>query len=291
MRLRRDALVAGIESKIGELGSKDLVLPVLTLGKGSPHVAVLCGLHGDELSSFLVASRLRDIDIRKGSLHIFVGVNEAAQLLGRRFVDLDVNRVFPGRSNGRLEERLAAVLFDKLQNMDLVVDLHCFEMETPVTALQFSDDARFVDLFNPDIVWLLDDPKYSRSLGPLLCSHGIPNFAVELNSLEHFNEADRVLKGLENVLRSLGMLDGVSVTSSPLRLSRTEITSDVSGIFVPEMGPLDPVSEGDVVGRLLRLRGLDEEFVKSPVDGVIMQVRRKCLVRTGDPVFAIGERR
>jgi len=99
----------------------EYVPPEVTVaGPGEPEVAVIGGVHGDEPCGVRAVRRLRaaDLDLQRGVL--FVVANPAAVAAGRRFLDSDLNRVFPGDPNGDREHRLAAEL--------------C-ELVTPVTSL------------------------------------------------------------------------------------------------------------------------------------------------------------
>jgi predicted deacylase len=83
---------------------------VTAAGPEPPEVAVIGGVHGDEPSGVRAVRRLReaDLDLQRGVL--FVVANPAAVAAGQRFLDSDLNRVFPGDPNGDREQRLAADL-------------------------------------------------------------------------------------------------------------------------------------------------------------------------------------
>lgn len=95
--------------------SAEYVPPEVTVaGPGEPEVAVVGGVHGDEPSGVRAVRRLRaaDLDLRRGVL--FVVANPAAVAAGQRFLDSDLNRVFPGDPSGDREHRLAADLCELL---------------------------------------------------------------------------------------------------------------------------------------------------------------------------------
>ena len=93
----------------------DFVPPDVTVrGPNDPQIAVVGGVHGDEPSGVRAVRRLRDadLDLRKGVA--FVIANPAAVEAGVRYLDSDLNRVFPGDPTGDREERLAARLCDRI---------------------------------------------------------------------------------------------------------------------------------------------------------------------------------
>jgi predicted deacylase len=83
---------------------------VTVAGPGEPEVGVVGGIHGDEPSGVRAVRRLRDADLDLQRGVAFVVANPGAVAAGRRFLDSDLNRVFPGDPGGDREQRLAARL-------------------------------------------------------------------------------------------------------------------------------------------------------------------------------------
>lgn len=78
--------------------------------------------HGDESLGFFVARQLNDL-IQEGILDVNIA-NPQAAIFGVRFIESDLNRVFPGKENGTYEERLAFDLAKKIKEYDVVIDIH-----------------------------------------------------------------------------------------------------------------------------------------------------------------------
>lgn len=103
---------------------------VVTLGEGSPEVAVVGGIHGDEPCGWkAVEALLADLPDVERPVALVVA-NERAIEAGVRYVDADLNRSFPpGRDGGEFEYRddhegrLARELVDELRGT-LVLALH-----------------------------------------------------------------------------------------------------------------------------------------------------------------------
>lgn len=96
--------------------NNDLVPPdVTSSGPSDPEIAVVGGVHGDESGGVRAVRRLRDanLDLQRGVA--FVIANPAAVEDGVRYLDSDLNRVFPGDPAGDREERLAAQLCDLIE--------------------------------------------------------------------------------------------------------------------------------------------------------------------------------
>lgn len=96
--------------------SDDTVSPDITVrGPGDPEIAVVGGIHGDEPSGVHAVRQLReaDLDLQRGVA--FVIANPAAVEAGERYLDSDLNRVFPGDPAGDREKRLAARLCNTIE--------------------------------------------------------------------------------------------------------------------------------------------------------------------------------
>lgn len=85
-------------------------LDVTIRGPGAADIVVVGGVHGDETGGVHAVRRLReaDLDLQRGVA--FVLANPAAIDVGERYLDSDLNRVFPGDPAGDREEQLAVRL-------------------------------------------------------------------------------------------------------------------------------------------------------------------------------------
>jgi len=93
---------------------------VTVAGPGDPEVAVVGGVHGDEPSGVRAVLRLRDTDLDLQRGVAFIIANPAAVEAGERFLDSDLNRVFPGDPDGDREHRLAAELCDLIEPLTTI---------------------------------------------------------------------------------------------------------------------------------------------------------------------------
>jgi len=106
-------------------------VPITSIRNGAgPRILVLGGNHGDEYEGQIVAltlaRRLIPADVR-GHILIIPVLSLAASAAGTRLWPdgTNFNRVFPGRSNGTIAQRLAYYLSRELfPNCDCVVDMH-----------------------------------------------------------------------------------------------------------------------------------------------------------------------
>lgn len=91
-------------------------------------IFVVCQ-HGDEQIP------LKVIEEKFAGKISYLVANKRAIRSGKRYVESDLNRSFPGKINGTLEERLAQKLVMKLKKYDQVVDIHTATCETPLFAI------------------------------------------------------------------------------------------------------------------------------------------------------------
>ena len=94
------------------------------IGEGEdPEYAIVGAVHGDEVEGWDAIQRFIDSDYELNQPVKAVMANEEAVEEGVRFLEEDLNRVFPGDRDGVHEERLAADLLEELEGLK-VLDLH-----------------------------------------------------------------------------------------------------------------------------------------------------------------------
>lgn len=93
------------------------------IGDGEPEYAIVGAIHGNEAEGWEAIQRFIDSDYELNQSVKAVMANEEAVENGERFVEKDLNRVFPGDRDGVHEERLAADLLEELEGLK-VLDLH-----------------------------------------------------------------------------------------------------------------------------------------------------------------------
>jgi predicted deacylase len=111
---------------------------VTTHGPGEPKVAIVGGIHGDEPSGVRAVERLRtaaradDLDLR-AAIKLVIA-NPPAIAAGKRYLDSDMNRSFPGDPEGNREQRLAARLAAETEGL-ITLSLHSTHSQDDPMAL------------------------------------------------------------------------------------------------------------------------------------------------------------
>lgn len=127
------------------MGSDYVPPDVTTRGPGEPEVVVIGGVHGDETGGVRAVHRLReaDLDLQRGVA--FVLANPAAIDAGRRYLDSDLNRVFPGDPEGDREEQLAAHICELIEDRP-TLSLHGTNSRPTPFALVYRSEPREFEL-------------------------------------------------------------------------------------------------------------------------------------------------
>lgn len=111
-------------------------MKVVERGSGTPRVAVVGGIHGDEPSGKVIVERLIDeLSVDEGTVQLVIA-NEPALDVGERYTETDLNRAFPGDADGdAYETRLAADLVEVLAGADAVLAIHSSKSAPPPFAI------------------------------------------------------------------------------------------------------------------------------------------------------------
>jgi tryptophanyl-tRNA synthetase len=166
------------------------------------NLVLICCLHGDERYGLKVS--------KSQSLFPFVLANEKAFEENKRFIDSDLNRSFPGNTEGNYEERRAVELLKKIKDFEYVLDLHSSSNSCPLFGIITKPNKEKIDfakklglkrlvIMSPSFVSgksLIDFAKCGISLeiGP----HGRKeNINEVLELINHFAENKNFSESLE----------------------------------------------------------------------------------------------
>ncbi|NJC72948.1 hypothetical protein HC031_24990 [Planosporangium thailandense] len=277
-----------------------------------PTVAVLGGVHGDELEGVLAArrvARLLDPAGLRGTVRFAAPAHPAAWSAIRRTSPLDglnLARVFPGDPLGNPTERVAAVLTSQLiTGADLLIDLHSagegFDMPLLVGYGADAGDvsersAAAAEAFAAPFLWEHPTTAPGRSLSAAT-TLGIPSIYVEGRGGGQVRHADLTcyVGGVLRVLRHLGMIDEAPAPAQPAPVrvhgdgdTDGGIEAGAAGYFVTAVEVGDSVSGGALLGALLDEHGEQVADARSPHDGVVMLLRRHSRTEVGDTLAIVA---
>lgn len=284
-----------------EDGSPVVFPYIIMKGRYNGHTLLLnAALHGDELNGIEVINRIFE-KIKPEELHgtiIGVPVVNTLAFRARKRVDpiddKNLNRVFPGKKNGTVTERIAYHFFNKfVRKVDFGIDLH-----TGMKGHLLLPHPR-VRTFNGFIPSL----EHYRALGTEFIFQnegkegmlnieagkiGIPIVCFEIGVAsvldEHYINAG--FKGVLNFMRFYGMLEGVPEIPKQQVLLEDyhEIISPIGGIFYPKVKPGDVVSEGQLLGITKSPYTGEKYYIEATDDCYIVGIRSQPVVRQGTTI-------
>ncbi len=277
---------------------------------------VLClnsGTHGDEPEGTLaildIAAEL-DPQALSGTL---IGIPVLNILAFTAKASLDVSgvretpvdwknlaRIFPGRADGTVTERLAhTVVSEIVPRVDAVIDFHsggtrgtshCITGFVGAAGELGRKSLALAELFPLKTLWRVSPwSKFSASC----IEQGVQVAVVETTGQGRADEEDvAVLKaGIRNVLRYLGMTPGaIEGIPEDRRCIDTEtyVYADHGGISRPVVTTGELVTAGQPIGTICDVYGSVNQEVTAPHDGLVTGIRTKPVVWAGEPVFLVA---
>jgi len=298
-------------------------IPVTVVRGASPGpvLAVLAGVHGYEYSPVLALQKLRgQIDPKRlAGTVILVHVANMPSFLRRTIyyspVDgKNLNRVFPGKADGTISERIAYALTRQvIERAGYLIDLHGGDGNESLRPYAYwtqsgqpkVDEAsrQMVLAFGLDhIVIDADRPKdpaasvYSSNTAIL---RGKPAITVESGGLGVIpggyltvDESITLLeRGVRNVLAFLKMIDEKPryAAEPPVWLDKSEVVrSEHTGLWYPVVQKGHTVAAGTLLGIVTDFFGKRLAEVRAPFAGEVLYVVYTPPINQGEPLAFIG---
>jgi predicted deacylase len=309
-------VVHGRLASASSTGDAGTVIPV-SIAHGTsdgPVLALVAGTHGSEYVPIVALQRLRaQIDPRtlRGTV-VLVHIANVPSFFGRRVYyspgdGQNLNRVFPGKADGTLSERIAEVITrEVIARATHVADLHggdgnesllpySYWITTGEPAVveagramaqAFGLERIIVDAGRPT------DPAVSSFLSNTAITRGKPAITTETGDRTRVDEdmVALVLNGIAGLLRHLGMRDdGPAPVAAPIWIEREAVLrAGVSGLFFPAVVKGQRVAEGAALGRIVDYFGQTLEDIRAPFGGEILYIVDTPPINKGEPIGMVG---
>ena len=277
-----------------------------------PAVLVTAGIHGSEYVSIDAAVRLgASLDPRSvnGQVLCLPVMNPAAFWERTAYVspvdNLNLNRVFPGKPKGTFSERLAHYLVERaMRHADAFLDLHGGDIPEALVPFNIwyetgnaavDDKSRsMAEIFGAAA--LITQRSHGAPVAGLAYATaamlGVPAMIAEDGGAGQYESgaALRMLDGVENVLRSLAVLDGpVRNVLPPRRFDRFSwVRTREAGFFRPEVKVGDEIAAGGRLGVLVDFYGQPLEELTSPDNGQILFMVVSAAIGRAGLICGIG---
>jgi predicted deacylase len=278
-----------------------------------PVVYVEAACHGSEINGLEVVRRLVTEEVDPANLtgaFICVPVANVAAFTHRQghtpFDNENMNRVWPGKPDGRMSERMACALWENaVKQANYVIDLHTGNSTLVTHVVYMSGEGpsrQLAEVFGVDVLVEEErdaDWQKARFGGKLRNSAdgaGIPAICPELGGNSQFEEPriQQGLRGVLNVAKHLGMVPGEpvlpprQVVVSQGHLTQVRASKGGAALFALTGG--NRVKAGDLICRIYSIRTLETvEEVRSPIDGLLIMVAQNPVLHTGDTVALMGK--
>lgn len=264
---------------------------------------VSAAIHGDEIIGVEIIRRILKLSVinrLRGTLILVPIVNAYGFLGHSRYLPdrRDLNRSFPGNSNGSLAAQLAETFMREVVGpADLGIDLHSAAIHRKnLPQVRISPGSKkLCDLaraFAPPIILPADIRPGSLRDAARAVQTDI--MLYEAGEALRFDEAAiRIgVSGILRVMRSVGMLPESTAKGSKAETLESETSSWVRA---PEGGILrtykkcgDKVNKGDVIGIVANPFGESEAQVLAKDTGLIIGCALLPVVNRGDALFHIA---
>ncbi len=290
-------------------------LPV-TVARGvrpGPILALVAGTHGYEYTSVVALQRVRGrLDpARMAGAAILVHMANPPCFYGRRVYygpdGKNLNRVYPGRPDGTVSERIAhALTREVIDRCTHLADMHCgdgneacrpyvywvvsgnaeVDRGSRELALAYGLDHIVIDRGRPR------DPARSLYTSNTAILRGKPAITAESGGLGATDEPSvgNHERGALGLLAHLGILDGPPVrVDPPVWIDRTEVLrAPATGVWHAAVVPMQAVAAGTLVGRLTDPWGARLHEVRAPFAGIVLYVVATPPVSEGEPLAGLG---
>lgn len=292
-----------------------VMIPITQVKNGDGPTALLSGAnHGDEYEGPIGLCKLAhqlNADAVQGRVIIVPAMNLPAFHAGRRVSPIDggnLNRLFPGKPDGTVTEKIADYFTTTLLPMaDYVLDIHSggkslnfipfAAMHRHENAVQsVACEAAMMAFGAPYAMYMVEmDPAglydtEAESQGKVFVTTELGGGGTA--TVETIGIAD---KGIANFLRHAGILSGDIIIEESQLLDMTGegcfITAINSGLLEPCLDLGKTVTKGDAIARVWSIDhpGSEPRIYRAAIDGILAARHFPSLVEIGDCVAVIAK--
>lgn len=273
-------------------------------GGNGKRISIVTGIHGDELEGQLVcyevAKRIRENPEKlKGTVDIYPAMNPLgidSITRGIPGFDLDMNRTFPGVSDGAMTEYVAKKIVKELEGSDLCIDIHASNIyltEMPQIRINTLHKEKLVPLAkeaNVDFIWVHGaNTVLESTLSYSMNSIGVPTLVAEMGVGMRLTPeyGEQLTIGIFHLMEIMGIWEDepISVREPIISEDPDEIcylNAPVSGLFLKKKNHNVMVKKGEEICQILNpFTGEIIESIKAPANGLLFTIREYPVVDEG----------
>ena len=265
-----------------------------------PCLIVTAGVHASEYCSIEAAVRLMHTDPQKlcGTLLVLPILNVTGFSARSIYVmpedGNNLNRMFPGRSDGSVGERLAHWLVTEVfPKADAYLDLHGGDMSESLTPFTIypgghAPSEALAAVFGLPIAVASQSKGNTISAAGAL---GIPSVLVEIGCNGLWNEADvtAMMDGIGRVMGHMQMVDSTPAPiAAPRLMTMTVPLAPVSGLWYSSKRLSDPIAVGDKLGEIRDMFGTVLATIVAEKPGEVLYQLTTLALNAGEALVGIG---
>ena len=213
----------------------------------------------------------------------------------------NLNRVFPGKKEGTLSERIAWTITEKLQSKaDYYIDLHAGDTSEEVMPFVYYNVAagEKIARVSANMAMAADMEVRASSTATTgayssACQRGLPAILMERGGGGRFtdSEVQAYKRDVKNIMIRMGLLSGEEVhTVQQKNVTRAEyLEAETDGLWYPVFSAGDTFAGGAVLGTVRDIWGNLLLEYRADYPGIILYQTVGLGVKTGDPLIAYGE--
>jgi uncharacterized protein len=293
-----------------EFAGSSTKLPLFLLNGAhpGPTLVVTAGIHGAEYVGIETAYRLAmRTDPRRLRGQLIVAPISSMGAFKKRAIylcppdDKNLNRMFPGDSEGSFAQQLAHWIFTTLiQRADGYLDLHGGDLNealVPFSIVRRSGDAA-LDAKSLALAQVLGLPYVVASVvkGSTYAAAsavGIPAVLAEVGGqgLWPEEQVQQMGDAVQRALLHLGLSDAPAPSAPSKSVLLEEMIwmrSEHDGLFYPSVKVGDVVKAGQPMGHVSDYLGRQVQALLAPADGAILFLVTTLAMNKDDPLLAVG---
>lgn len=289
-----------------DLAERGRGIPIVVYrgSKDGPVVWINGAIHGDEPEgAFSIFKTMAKLDPKEmsGTVVFVPAMNVPGFQAGTRGDPLDtfsydMNRIYPGKSDGYASERVAHAHWTAMKdNCDLQLAIHSGGEHSYLAHMIFaSDNEQSIELaaaMGPQWDLVFKSGVGGNNPASKIAELGKAGITVELGgncrslTCDFHEVAEDLSESYLNVMRHYGMIDGEATYAGRWRMGHQQaILAPASGMWVgnPELEFETPITQGTLLGQIFSLYGDLIGEVSAPKDGTVFGLRSRPAVLEGD---------
>jgi predicted deacylase len=280
----------------------EIPFAVIEGSRPGPRLLVTAGVHGSEFCSIETALRLTKLrpEELSGTLIVLPILNMRG-FTGRSIYVMpedgkNLNRVFPGKPDGTVSERLAHWLVANVYpDVDAYLDLHGGDLDESLVPFSLFPNGSEASLalasaFGLSIAVAAGGEGYTINAAHKI---GVPGIIAEVsgNGLWGEESVGEMTAGVERVMKHLGMISKTvrpAAQAKPQTVTMWVPSAPVSGLWYPAKELSEPVTAGEQLGEIRDVFGKLLSTISSKEDGFILYRLTSLSVNKGEALLGVA---